>query len=139
MSKIRRDILCTKLFLIFDELLKIPEMDVFLSVLSRGTGYKWLQFDRKKCFDKTLFWPFVGIGVFRWPSQSNQQLVSCQMKQILKITKIQIFRFFFQRFGLNETCFNICPSKNQMPSKCYLKLVNNKILRKLYFHKDIKI
>ena len=70
----------TNVFLIFVELLKIPEIDVFLSRLSLETCYKWIHFDRKKCFVKSFFWPFVGNGVFWWPSQSkheSQQSVRC--------------------------------------------------------------
>ena len=54
----------TNVFLIFVELLKIPEINVFLPRLSLGTSYKWIHFDRKKCFDKMLFWPFVGNDFF---------------------------------------------------------------------------
>ena len=68
-------------FLIFVEYLKIPEIDVFLPRLSLGTCYKWIHFDRKKCFDKMFFWPFVGNGFFWCPYHKvntlSQQSVSC--------------------------------------------------------------
>ena len=55
----------SNVFLIFDLLSKILEIDVLSSRLSRGTCYKQLHCDRKKCFVKTYFWPFKGNDVFR--------------------------------------------------------------------------
>ena len=41
--------------------IKMSRKDVFSSRLSHGTCYKWLHFDRKKCFGKTFFWLINGI------------------------------------------------------------------------------
>ena len=69
------------LCLIFDLLLKKYIIDVFLPRLSLRICYKWINFDRKKCFEKMFFWPFVGNGFFWCPSHKvntlSQQSVSC--------------------------------------------------------------
>ena len=82
--------LTINVFLIFVELLKIPEIDVFLSRLSLETCYKWIHFDRKKCFDKMFFWPFVGNGFFLWPSQSKHSMSA--VSQLYRLFLIKAFQ-----------------------------------------------
>ena len=78
------------MFLIFLELLKIPEINVFLPRLSLGTFYKWIHFNRKKCFDKMFFWPFVGNGFFWWPSQSKHS--KSTVSQLYRLFRIKAFQ-----------------------------------------------